>query len=303
MKNYYDKVLFLLGLILLGLGVGYVFMKGGLPAGTAPRINPVLTGGAYEAVPVSNVTAESATWDPAPDQYDGTDTTKAGIWVYSVFTPPKIWWDTTSGWTAEPPKPPKPPKPPFGLHFDNIAYRLYRIQFHGYLGSVDKPILQLEDTSTKTFFNAKLNEDQPNAGIKVTGFKVVLVTGADGGIIHVGTLTMIDDRTHETVTLTENKPLILPNDRYFLLETDSPLPSQNWEVTKVGETLDVGDVNFKIVGLDYNAPSVTVDRTQPNQEDQSETLTPTAAAADVTPSATPSADAASAATPPATGSN
>lgn len=302
MKNYYDKILFVLALLLLGLGVAYFFLKGGLPSRAAPALTQApASGSAYAPVPTTEVKSETVVWGDTPDQYPAegksdwdkaimlelnvTDVSKipverqyppSDLWYYGVFTPPKIWWDPTTGWTAESPKPPKPPAPPFALHLDGLENRLYRIQFHGYLGSADSnALLQMEDTTNNTFFNTKVGQANPEEAIKVLDFKVNVITNPDHTIHRAGVITLLDERSNETLTLTESVPLTLPNDRYFLLETDNPLPSQQWEVTKVGETLDVGDSTFKITGLDLNAPSVTVEKTEPGQDTQTQTLNPT----------------------------
>jgi hypothetical protein len=297
MKNYYDKVLFILGLVLLGLGVAFFFIKGGLPTGAPPPIvNQAPGGGAYPAVPISNLSTAEASWEAAPDEYpaDGKEAwdkvvnanlapdqkpqqyPEPDLWYYGVFTPPKIWWDPVAGWTALSPKGAKPAPPPFGLHLDNLVSRLYRIQFRGYLGSTDRTAtLQLEDTTSKTYFNTKVGLEKADKGIKVTDFKVERRTGPGGSIYRVGMITMLDEHTGQTLTLEDDKPLSLPNDRYFQLETEAPLDVKTWEVTKAGETLDVGDVNFKISKVDYDAPSVTVQKTQPKQDMQELILTPT----------------------------
>ncbi len=296
MKNYYDKILFILALALLGLGVAYCFMKGGLPSGEPPAIvKQAPSGGAYQPLPTANVTGEMPVWDPSEDQYP-----PAGLWYYGVFTPPKIWWDPASGWSAESPRPPKAAPPPFGMHLYNMLPRLYRVQFQSYIGRPDKTAtLQMQNTATKEFFTTKVNEDNPELGVKVTDFKMVLQSAPDGTVFRVAKISLLDERTGETLTLTQNEPQFLPNDRYFLLETESPLPPKEWEVTKAGETLDVGDANFSITKVDYDAPSVTVKKTEPKQDDQEHTLTPISTSK-VPPSATPAPTApAAGATPPA----
>ncbi|MGA2053070.1 MAG: hypothetical protein ABSH19_07150 [Opitutales bacterium] len=318
MKNYYDKVLFVLALLLLGLGVAYFFLKGGLPSGAAPALTQLPpAGGAYTPVPTTNITSETVEWDETPDQYpvDGkadwdaavmkelnlTDPTKiplerqypaSDLWYYGVFTPPKIWWDPAAGWTAESPKAPKPPPPPFAMHLEGLENRLYRIQFQGYIGSATNPLLQMADTENNTFFNTKVGQDNPEEAVKVTSFKEQLLQQSDGTLHRVGIITIVDERANQTLTLTSGVPLTLPNDQYFLLETDDPLPSQRWEVTKVGETLDVGNATFKITGLDLKAPSATVEKDQPNEDTLTQTLTPTPT--------TTSAPAPDSTTPPAT---
>jgi len=300
MKNYYDKVLFILALALLGLGVAYCFMKGGLPSGAPPPIvQQAPNDGAYQALPTAIVKSDQPVWDPSEDQYPPSD-----LWYYGVFTPPKIWWDATSGWTAEPPKPPKAPAPPFGVHLVDLEKRLYRVQFESYTGAADKTAhLQMLDTANNTIFDTKVGQENPDEAVKVLDFKLVRVTQDDGTSYREPTITLLDERTNQTLTLGQGQKLTLPNDRYFLLETESPLDVQKWEVTKVGDSLDVSVANFTITKVDYDAPSVTVEKAWPkgSKEDNQElTLTPTQSSSDAPTSATPTPPATDAGAAPAT---
>ena len=297
MKNYYDKVLFILALALLGLGVAYCFMKGGLPSGAPPQIvQQPPNGGAYQPLPTAVVKSEPAQWNASEDEYANTTGIPPDLWYYGVFTPPKIWWDPASGWSAEAPLGPKAAPPPFGVHLVDKEKRLYRVQFQSYSGNADATAhLQLQDTANNTLFDTKVGQENPDEAVKVLDFKMVRVTQEDGTSYRVPTITLLDERTNQTLTLGQGQNLYLPNDRYFLLETESPLDVQKWEVTKVGDSLDVGVANFTITKVDYDAPSVTVEKDWPagSKEDKQElTLTPTQTSADAPTSATP--------TPPAT---
>jgi hypothetical protein len=298
MKNYYDKVLFILALALLGLGVAYCFMKGGLPSGVPPQIvQQAPNGGAYQPLPTALVKGEPSVWEAGGDEYSNTTGIPSDLWYYGVFTPPKIWWDPTSGWTAEAPKPPRV-IPPFGLHLDNLEQRLYRVQFQSYTGAADATAhLQMQDTANNSFFDTKVGLENPDEAVKVLDFKMVRQTLPDGTSYRVATITLLDERTNQTLSLTQGQQLTLPNDRYFLLETESPLTPQKWEVTKVGDSLDVGVANFTITKVDYDAPSVTVEKDWPtgSKEDKQElTLTPTPSSPDASTSATPTPPAADA---------
>ena len=109
MKKYYDKVLFLLALAVLGLGVT-MYVKGGPPASPPPPVAKP-TGAAYTVIEKPTFEQASQVWNPPPDQRE--EQGDPG-WTYSVFTPPKIYWDPGAGFSAQPPEPPK--VVPFGVH-------------------------------------------------------------------------------------------------------------------------------------------------------------------------------------------
>src|SRR5476649_1854424 len=100
MKKYYDKILFLLGLAVLGIGAGIFYSKGGVPQGT-PLPTLKLSGTAFEPIPSPDLEPVGADWEAPPDQ--GEDRNENG-WTYAVFTPPKIYWQAGDGWTAVPPQ-------------------------------------------------------------------------------------------------------------------------------------------------------------------------------------------------------
>ena len=142
MKNYYDKVLFILALIILGIGVGIFFQKGGVEKGRSiPAL--VLSGKPYEIIPRPDLTTSDVSWPKPPDQgEDNTEVDNGLGWVYYPFTPPKIYWDKEFGFTAESPDKPgggdKPHINPFGMKFVKAGEELYRVQVTGVGGTGEK---------------------------------------------------------------------------------------------------------------------------------------------------------------------
>ena len=272
MKNYYDKVLFLLGLIVLGIGVGIFFQKGGTPK--PAHIAPVkLTGDKYTNIDKPEFPTPNPLWEGPPDQ--GEDRNDPG-WIYSIFTPPKIWWETGTGWIVQAPNPPGPP-PPFGIHLVKAAQELYRVQVQGISGAGDKDdIINFSDEDDGNDFSLKVGEEDTLHQIKVLDMTVPdQSVGAHGIVSNAATVTILDERTSQNVTLTQGVLYSPTGNRYYILQFDDPFPSQEWKVTAEGDSKEFpgntpgfnlpDPIKFVVDKLDFDTPSVTVERQTKNK--------------------------------------
>ncbi len=271
MKKYYDKVLFLLALVVLGLGAGIFFKKGGVPKSPAlPAAK--LSGDAFTTIPAPTFDKTTYTWESPPDQREDDPG-----WIYYVFTPPKIWWEQGTGWIAVPPVPIVPV--PFGLHLVSAKKELYRVQLQGTSGNGDKDDeINFSDEETGLDFHLKLGQESELHKIKVTDLSFDPVDKGHGVVFKAARATILDESTGETVTLTEGVEFAPTDNQVYVLQTDDPFPSQEWKVSsqdwKVAvkngqdETLKQpggledfkGDIVFKVVNLDFDKPSVTVEK-------------------------------------------
>jgi hypothetical protein len=272
MKNYYDKVLFLLGFIVLGIGAGIFFEKGGSPK--PAHIPPLhLSGNHYTAVDAPTIDEPNPLWEGPPDQ--GEDRNDPG-WTYSIFTPPKIWWETGTGWIIQSPNPPGP-KPPFGLHLVKADEERYRVQVQGVSGAGDKDdIINFSDEDDGNDFRLKVGEESTEHQIKVLDMTIPDQGPGDHGLWNKSAIvTILDERTNETVTLTQGVLYSPTGNRYFILQFEAPFPEQEWRVTKVGDTQEFpgsttgfnlpDPITFVVDALDFDTPSVTVERQTKNK--------------------------------------
>jgi hypothetical protein len=298
MKNYYDKVLFLLGLVLVGLGV-FVFVKsGGLSDHAASAgIKGALTGKPYETVPAPTFDTPNAEWGADVDQTP--DSEPAAGWIYGVFTPPKTWWDKDAGeWNVMPPVPPQP-LPPFGLHWVGVKQVPYRIQFNGITGSDADPTLIFADEESNDTFHARKGDTVNARQMKVIDIVVDRTPSPTGMVDTKETATILDMKTKETVTLTKGVPVYLPDHDFLLLQTEDPYPQQDWQITEDKQTqaltVDSQDGEVKFTASDlklsldnpsvkvtkafhFNGKSVIRSRTFP-EESSSDSATPATPAA------------------------
>jgi len=272
MKNYYDKVLFLLGLIVLGIGAGIFLQKGGVPK--PARIAALtLSGDKYPEVPAPKISEKTPLWEAPPDQ--GEDRNDPG-WIYSIFTPPKIWWEPGTGWIVQAPNPPGPP-PPFGIHLVKAAQELYRVQVQGVSGSGDKDdVINFSDEDEGNDFSLKVGEEDTHHQVKVLDMSIPDKTQLAHGLwSNNATVTILDERTSENVTLTQGVLYSPSGNRYYVLQFDDPFPAEEWRVTKEGETKEFpgstsgfnlpDPIKFVVDKLDFDTPSVTVERQTKNK--------------------------------------
>jgi hypothetical protein len=265
MKKYYDKILFLLGLAVLGIGVGIFYYKGGLPKST-PLPPMTLNGGAFEPIPSPNIEDKTADWETPPDQ--GEDRNEVN-WIYSIFTPPKIWWEPGEGWTAIPPQG-AARVIPFGITLIKAEKELYRVQCDGTSGKGDvSDWINFSDEETGVPFHLKVGEESPHHQIKVIDLTVGPKELPHGLVEQVANVTILDERTNQTLTLVSGELYSPTNNEYYVLHISTPYPDQEWRVTKVGDTIGPfppNNVSFVVDALDFDKPSVTVVKRSTNRK-------------------------------------
>lgn len=308
MKKYYDKVLFLLALLVLGAGAAMFYFKqpkGGVPQ-TAPLPPLALSGNAYAPTQKPEFKQDEHTWSSPPEQRED----ETG-WLYSVFTPPVIYWD--NGWTAVPPGPVTPP-PPFGVHLVSAKKELYRIQLKGTSGNGDKDDdIIFSDEESGLPFHLKVGEQDDTTkrhDVEVKDLVFDQVDKGHGLVLKIAKVTILDTRTNDTITLVQGEEYAPSGNELYTLQTDDPFPSKEWNVSKNGPPEEKvltfpgsledykGDITFKVVALDFAKPSVTVEKQFTTKANRSLTIQRELTISS-TPPATPDASAAPADAPAA----
>jgi len=267
MKKYYDKILFLLGLAVLGIGAGIFFYKGGLPVST-PLPPMRLSGTAFESIASPNLEEPSAEWEAPPDQ--GEDLNETG-WTYSVFTPPKIWWETGEGWSAIPPQG-AGKTVPFGIRLIDAKKDLYRVQLVGSgANGDDKDVAVFTDVTSGYGFELREGEENQRHQVKLLTLTVGREEKPHGIVKEVVKATILDEQTNQNVDLVSDEPYSPTNNEFYDLKISAPYPEQDWKVTKVDDSIDLfpdapNKGKFVVVALDFDKPSVTVDKHSYNKK-------------------------------------
>lgn len=256
--------------MVLAIGAGIFYQKGGVPK-VAPIAPSHLTGTGYAAIPMPELSTPKPLWEPAPDQ--GEDRNDPG-WVYSIFTPPKIWWETGTGWIVIPPNPEVPP-PPFGVHLVKSGEELYRVQVEGVSGAGDKnDIINFSDEEDGNDFQLKVGDESILHQIKVLDMTVPDQPDVSHGLWNKNAVvTILDERTNQQLQLTQGVLFSPTGNRYCVLQFEEPFGTQEWTVTKVGDTQEFpgstmnlpDNVEFVVDAIDFDTPSVTVERQTKNR--------------------------------------
>ena len=259
MKKIYDKVLLLLGFVVLCLGVGFVLTKGGIPTPVTPSSpTPVLTGKAYDAIPTPPVPDTQPEWQEPTEQDTG--------WLYYVFTPPIMFLQGNEIVDI----PPSPESlPGFGLVLVGLKQEQGRIQYTGRSGNGDDTVYGFMDTVTGHIDNLKIGETSADLQMKLLSYTAANQTIEDLSL-KTDQVTIQDLKDNAEVTLNWRETAFIPGQQYLLLETTDTTPVRKWRVTKAGDTLtlegkdtgspDVSKVDYTVkdVNFNFDNPTVTV---------------------------------------------
>jgi hypothetical protein len=243
MGKLYDKIIFAIGLLVLGVGV-YFYLSAEAP--DAAPVSIQYTGGAYEPVPVPDLPRINVDWEPPPETTGANEG-----WDYQVFTPPFVWID--NGILI--PRPPERPVPPPAFGIDLVSgpsRELYRLQYEGYLEmdpeDITASIILMVATETGESIRVEVGETNEQYDFEVLDFSEELVTTEDGIIERRQAVEIRDLRTGRNLTLSSEEPLyasdielafastINPEQRVSL-EVNPENPTATWQMNDATYTL------------------------------------------------------------------
>lgn len=266
MNRIYDKILLLIGLLVLVASAAfYLLSDGPEDAGSVPAVAPL--GSNYTPIALQEMSFSEVTWPQASEQSTG--------WIYDVFTPPKIYINLETGeWVSEGWKPPPPPKP-FGLYLAEIERARYRIQLLGYIEEdfkdATKSLLLMVDEETGQNLRVRVGDSPEGNDFEVVDFTIERVFGDDGGITKLATASILDLRTDESVDLIHGKPLY--TDGIALLLRSEEDPSLEWRPEAVGATLENERGSYRLAEINLEAATLAIEKTFPTGEREPETQT------------------------------
>lgn len=278
MKQVYDKILLLVAVLLLAASVVVFFVLRNPESGDV-IYTTALTGSDYETIERPAMQAVDIDWRE-PQPVEGNPDAQ-----YDIFTPPEIYYNkSTNTFEFRAPKPPQPPQP-FGLELLAIDRELYRIQLEAYFMA---PSRKDEDTLVQFFLpthgitvSGKPGSTFADHEFRVEDFRIDMVVDPQMGIAEQQpVVTIFDLTTEETIELTTQEPLFVP-DSYFIemrAVDPNPLESFTWRQagdTRAYETTD--GITYTLLSFDPDQPSVQVGKVVENEDVNYEpeaTLTP-----------------------------
>jgi hypothetical protein len=231
------------------------------------------SGSAYEATTIAVTTPTSRTWEKASSQSAGER------WVYDVFTPPAIFYNTeTKQFTVVPP-------PPVGSVTDSITtvvdefgpvlvkvdQPLFRLQLVGYVGEGANARGNFLNVQTGAVVFGTTGKKLPELKLEIVRFSAErrVVQQASGTTLVFTEATAVVRDTETGVETTLDAKLRTPEGP---LAATLRLPDGTEKIVRTGDSFTFGDHTFRIGALQTTPPSVVVSKESGASAPQTETL-------------------------------
>jgi hypothetical protein len=256
---------------LLGIGLGAVGLslawtwrqQAGIRHVRGETVTPVLTGQPYAPTAWHLPDTTVAAWPKAPTQSQG------GGWLYEVFTPPIIYYNTGArSFAVSPPQYPTLTEQPGGLVFglELLAVKLepYRLQLLGYFGEPGDYLAAFGGSRSPETLLARTGRRFEQLGLTLKSFEVRKVTvesGAAGPVYDVAALAVLqDEQTGAEVVLdSRSRKLTDTPMAVFKLPGATGRPRELHE----GDTFDDDGTTYRVERIQLDPPEVVVARITP----------------------------------------
>ncbi|TVR48628.1 MAG: hypothetical protein EA425_14020 [Puniceicoccaceae bacterium] len=159
----------------------------------------------HQPAPVTAPEIPEATWSQPRPQTTGED------WIYDVFTPPEIYYNTANNAFTVTPDVVVEPRDPFDILLVEVGPRPYRIQMMGYVGREGGYLATLQDIETGDMRVARPGRSLSDMEVTLEDISVQEVLDeSTGSAIHitVARARIRDHRTDEVVELTDGETLL-----------------------------------------------------------------------------------------------
>lgn len=268
--KHYDKIFFLVSLVVLGSSLGFYFMNAPEKSGAGADVDALLAkkakGIKWNKIAVPDFKPTQIEWPEVRAQ------DAEGKWFFQVFTPPQIWIDRDGVFQTESPYYKEVARQNFALKFGGVSNDPYNVKFVGVYGDEKSPRVQFLDTATNKYFTGKLNKeifiDDPKpgnetnkiaTGLTMKSFKKSRIKNKENNTItNVYTVVLNDKNIGRDVTVYSNKDTII-NDQ---LRMTLILPDGGeWFVKKAGAAKTVGQNTYTVKELNLKDGFAIVEMT------------------------------------------
>jgi hypothetical protein len=250
------------GLALVGAGVWALLQQSRID-GFRGAPNVPTSGTVYQPTSIKVSSPATERWEDARSQSAGEK------WIYDVFTPPKIYYNTQSKqFTVVPPERPTGPsgpvvpKPPvgFGLDLVKVEQSLFRLQLVGYVGEGEQARGNFLNVATGAVVFGTTGKKLPDLNLEIVKFSAerrrVVVPGGTTQVFIEPVAVVRDTQTGAEYTLdTKSRLPDGPPVATFRQQADGVERS-----VKGGESLSIGDTVFTVGALTIAPPSAVVTR-------------------------------------------
>ena len=283
-----DKILFGAALFLMLASAGWMALQSSKLSSLRTSSEVNITPSAYVPAGIDAPTVSTKTWAEPPAQSSGP------LWVYDVFTPPEIYYDSnTKQFSVTVPPPPvvgPVVSPPFGVEFVQVRPDSFRLQLIGYIGGEGDYRGTFENTLSGETIIGRAGKVIPDLDLTIKTFDVKQKTIESEESMPVryteATAVVVDNKTGDEVTLTNRKRYVTGTPFAVLKVDGSAEPIQH----KVGAKFSVGNATYTILNVVAEPPSIEIRKESPDlKEPETKTLTPAAPVAPVPASPEPAA--------------
>lgn len=270
-----DKILFGIAVVLLLASAGWALLQTAKLSELRNSANVGAGSSAYNPAGIDAPRVSTKVWPQPIAQTRGAE------WIYDVFTPPEIYYDsTTKQFSVTPPvTPPDKPKEeiPFGVELVAIKQDTFRLQLVGYIGGEGDYRGTFENAVSGETVIGRAGKEFTDLGLRVKSFEVkrnVIKSAESMDTIDIEAIAVVvDTKTSEEITLTNKRRLIKGTPIAVLKET----VSGNILEHKAEGTFVIGDASYTVVSATAEPASVVVTKTAPSlPAPETKTLTPPA---------------------------
>lgn len=241
----------------------------------------------YAAAGVDAPEVETKRWP------DPSSRARSREWVYDVFTPPVIYYNSQTGeFSVTPPviksvEPEIEPARPFGVELVGVKLNPFRLQLVGYVGGPGNYRGMFEIPATRETVLARAGKTFPEMGLTVRSFEVsrqrIEIPDSMPVTQLVATAVVVDDRTGEAVQLSTLERRVTGTPTVVLRLSDTGEERED----KAGAVFAHAGATYRVGEITLTPPSVKVTREAADApEPEVQLLTVTAGAAPDTSVAT-----------------
>ncbi len=272
--KYYDKIFFLVALIVLGASFGYYFVNMPEIEKTSQRADSLLSqkakGVVWKEVAVPRLEIKPIEWPEVKPQDE------EGRWFFQVFTPPQIWVDEDGKFITESPLIKERARQSFALKYGGVSNEPYPIKYVGFMGSPEDPRIQLRNEETKAFFTGKIKQKitmdvmgeggkakTVDVGLTVNSFDRKRVEKPDNTISVVVKIVLFDSKLGKEITIYSDRPTVIEDSRRMTFV----LPDGGkWHVKAAGESKNVAGASYTVKELDFDKGYAIIEMVPDNKE-------------------------------------
>lgn len=257
MKASPEKILLVIAVLICAGSAAWTFLLAGSPQRSAAQDAPSSRTAGYTSVASSEPVRVEPAWAPPPPQSED------GLWVYDIFTPPRIYINPETRLFSVIPYTGPVEEAPFGLVLTTVERPVYRLQLEGYVeedpSDPSKSLIHLHDREAGRSRMMRVGQESPESEFRILGFQLSREMNADGLLERRAELELQDLRTGSRITLRSGQTRYA--DRMRLHFRSREPADRRFVAEAPGERIEHDGYVYTIVEIDPDMPSVLVERT------------------------------------------